>query len=341
MENPILVEVNRGGLLESFHRGAVCIVNSKGEIVFELGNSMQMCYPRSAMKFVQVLPLVELGGIEKFEFTEPELAVMCGSHNAESFHLETVRSILHKIGLSEQHLGCGAQYPSSKRDANALVQTGTKPTAIHNNCSGKHAGMLAICQLLGYDTQNYLDPHHPIQQLILNYVAEMYEWPASKMVCALDGCTAPIYSIPVYHQALCFKNLVDPIQFSEKRQKACKTVLDAISKYPEMVAGTHRYCTDMMKETAPKIIGKTGAEGIFCMSFLDQKYGVCIKIDDGKMLPQYNVAQAILEASGLLSIEQETKLHHYCTSELKNFNQLITGEIRSKTELFAPLKQLF
>lgn len=341
MENPILVEVNRGGLLESFHRGAVCIVNDKGEIVFELGNSMQMCYPRSAMKFVQVLPLVELGGIEKFEFTEAELAVMCGSHNAESFHLETVRSILQKIGLSEQELGCGAQYPSSKRDANALVQTGTKPTAIHNNCSGKHAGMLALCQLLGYDTQNYLDPHHPIQQLILTYVAEMYEWPASKMVCALDGCTAPIYSIPVYHQALCFKNLVDPTQFSEKRQKACKTVLKAISNYPEMVAGTHRYCTDMMKETAPNIIGKTGAEGIFCMSFLDQKYGVCIKIDDGKMLPQYNVAQAILESSGLLSKEQEAKLHPYCTSELKNFNQLITGEIRAKTELFAPLKQLF
>lgn len=341
MENPILVEVRRGGILESFHRGVVCAVNAAGEIIFELGNSNQICYPRSAMKFVQALPLVEMGGIDKFGFTLEEIAIMCGSHNGELDHLRVVRSILKKIGSEESNLGCGSQYPTSKRDADALVRTETKPSAIHNNCSGKHAGMLALCKLLGHDPIEYLDPKHPIQQIILTYVSEMYEYPASKMVCALDGCTAPIYSIPVYHQALCFKNLVDPSQFSTKRQEACGIIVDAITKYPFMVAGSKRYCTDLMEICGPQLIGKTGAEGVFCMSFTEQKIGICIKIDDGKMLPQYNVAQALVEASGLFTKEQIAPLHSYATSELKNFNHLVTGEIVVKPELFNSFGAIF
>lgn len=341
MENPILVEVFRGGLLESFHRGVVCMVDADGEIVFSLGDPMQLCYPRSAMKFVQALPLIELGGIERFGFTNKEIAVMCGSHNGEAAHLETVRSILQKIGLTEECLGCGAQYPTHKRDANELVRTERKPTAIYNNCSGKHAGMLALCVLLGHEVGDYLNPNHPIQLLILDYVEEMYEYSKSKMVCALDGCTAPIYSIPVYHQALCFKNLAEPKQFSESRQLACKTLMAAVSEHPFMVAGSKRYCTDLMEVCAPKIIGKTGAEGVFCMSFTEQKLGVCIKIDDGKMLPQYHVAQALVEASNLFSEEDLEGLHSYAVSDLLNFNQLKTGEIAVKKELFEGVGSLF
>ncbi|OYU96196.1 MAG: L-asparaginase II [Bacteroidetes bacterium B1(2017)] len=341
MENPILVEIYRGGVLESFHRGSVCVVNQIGEIVFSLGNPNQICYPRSAMKFVQAIPLIELGGVEKFGFTLEEIAIFCGSHNGEAKHLEVVRSILNKIEVSEEELGCGSQYPTNKKDSDELVRTNTKPSAIHNNCSGKHAGMLALCKLLNYPTADYLNPKHPIQELILECVEAMYEYPKSKMVCALDGCTAPIYSIPVYNQALCFKNLAEPSAFSEPRQTACKTILEAISAHPFMVAGSKRYCTDMMNLTAPKLIGKTGAEGVFCMSFTEQKLGVCIKIDDGKMLPQYNVAQALLEASGLFGEDIIEKLHSYATSELKNFNKLVTGEITVNTNLFAPFSKVF
>jgi L-asparaginase II len=341
MENPILVDVNRAGLLESFHRGAVCVVDTEGKIVFSLGDPMQLCYPRSAMKFVQALPLIELGGIEKFGLTEKELAVMCGSHNGEFEHLETVRSILSKIGLDDSYLGCGAQYPTHKKDANELVRTEKKPGAIHNNCSGKHAGMLALCVLLGYDVKDYLNPKHPIQTLILDYVEEMYAYPKSKMICALDGCTAPIYSIPVYNQALCFKNLAEPKNFSENRKKACEILIAAISKFPFMVAGSKRYCTDLMEVCAPKIIGKTGAEGIFCMSFTEQKLGVCIKIDDGKMLPQYHVAQAMVEASHLFEENALASLHSYAVSELRNFNHLKTGEMSVRAELFESFGKLF
>jgi L-asparaginase II len=336
--NPILVEVYRNTILESFHRGVVCVVNKDGDVIYREGDVNQICYPRSAMKLLQVLPLIENGGIEKFNFTLEEIAIMCGSHNAEPEHLRVVNSILSKIGLDKESLFCGPQYPSSKRDANALIKKDEKPHHIHNNCSGKHAGMLALCILLGVSTENYIDPTHPIQQLILNACSEMYEYSSEKMTVALDGCSAPIFSVPVYNQALSYKNIVHPIQFNTKRQAACKIIIEAISTYPFMVAGSKRYCTDMMKICAPKIIGKTGAEGIFNIGLTEERIGVCIKIDDGKMLPQYNVAQAFVESTNLFSKEKLTPLEHYRQEPLLNFNKFLTGEIIVREGLFSDLK---
>lgn len=332
--NPILVEVYRAEVLESFHRGVISVVNEKGEILFHAGDVNQVCYPRSAMKLLQVIPLLINGGTERFGFTLEEIAIMCGSHNAEPEHIKVVSSILQKIGLDKEALHCGPQYPSSKRDANALIKANQKPHHIHNNCSGKHAGMLATCILMGWPIEDYIHPEHPLQQAILEICSRMYEYPVEKMVAALDGCSAPIFSVPVYNQALGFKNLVHTEQVAPDLQQACNTILNAISKHPFMVAGTGRYCTDMMNITAPHIIGKTGAEGIFCMAFTKQKLGVCIKIDDGKMLPQYNVAQALIEASGLFTAEQLAPLHRYATEEVTNFNKLVTGEIKVAKGLF-------
>jgi L-asparaginase II len=336
--NPILVEVYRNKVLESFHRGVVCVVDNDGEIIFSEGDVNQICYPRSAMKFLQVLPLIENGGIDRFNFTLEEIAIMCGSHNAESEHLRVVNSILHKIGSDKDKLFCGPQYPTSKKDADELIRKNEKPQHIHNNCSGKHAGMLALCALLGVSSEDYINPNHVIQKMILDVCAEMYEYEKEKMVIAKDGCSAPIFSVPVYNQAVGFKNIVSPEKFSEARKSACKIVIEAISKYPFMVAGSKRYCTDMMQIYAPKIIGKTGAEGIFSLGLTEQKIGVCIKIDDGKMLPQYNVAQAFIEASKLFSDENLQPLHYYKQEELYNFNKFVTGEIKVREGLFENLK---
>lgn len=335
--NPILVEVYRNTVLESFHRGVVCIVDKDGKVIFSEGDIQQVCYPRSAMKLIQVMPLLELGGMEKFVFSLEEIAIMCGSHNAEPDHLRVVNSILHKIGLDKESLKCGPQYPTSKRDADELIRRSDKPHHIHNNCSGKHAGMLALCRLLNYEIEDYLNPNHPIQTLILQYVEEMYEYPKDKMVTALDGCSAPVYSIPIYNQALAFKNLVATDSYSTERKLACKTIVEAMSSYPFMVAGTKRYCSDMMKVCGERIIGKTGAEGVFCMSFLQEQIGVCIKIDDGKMLPQYNVAQALVEATGIFDKEILLPLNIYKQADLSNFNKFTTGEIKVRDGLFEGL----
>jgi L-asparaginase II len=332
--NPVLVEVMRGGVLESFHRGAICIVDENGRIVHSKGNIHQLCYPRSAMKLLQAIPLIVKGGIKKFNFTRKEISVMCGSHNAEAEHLETVRSILTKIGCTEHDLSCGAQYPTYKKDADEMLIQGIKPGPIHNNCSGKHAGMLALCKLMGASIKNYLHAEHPAQQEIRKVCSLFYEYPESEMTIALDGCTAPIFSIPVYNQAIAYKNLVAAKKFGAEYEDACNTIINAISAHPFMIAGSKRYCTEMMNITAPKIIGKTGAEGIFCMTFTGEKLGVCVKIDDGKMQPQYNVAQALVEASGLFSSDQLSPIHHYMQQEIKNFNKLNTGEIRTVKGLF-------
>lgn len=335
--NPILVEVYRGEVLESFHRGVVCVVDKDGKIIYSEGDVQQICYPRSALKLIQVLPLLEHGGMEHFGFTLEEIAIMCGSHNGEPEHQRVVNSILNKIGLDKEHLFCGPQYPTDRQTANSLIKNSEKPHHIHNNCSGKHAGFLAYSVLRGWDTKNYISPEHPLQQEILQTSADFYEYPKEKMNIAYDGCSAPIFSVPVYNQAVGYKNLVHPPQFSDERKKACATVVEAVTKYPFMVAGSKRYCTDMMQITAPKIIGKTGAEGIFSMALPEQKIGVTIKIDDGKMLPQYNVAQRFVEATGMFNKEELAPLQHYQEAEIKNFNKFVSGKITTREGLFEGL----
>jgi L-asparaginase II len=326
--NPILVESSRGNIVESFHRGAICVVNQKKEIIYSIGNPHQLCYPRSAMKFFQQIPLISMGGIEKFGLNLEEVAILCGSHNGESKHVEVVRSILKKGNLTEDDLECGPQEPTLKKDKIQLYQNNLKPSKIHNNCSGKHAGFLLLCRLLQLETKNYISPSHPIQKTIAETCAKFYETPISEMICGIDGCSAPIYGFTLYHQALAYMNLCNPQNFSQKEQYACETVLRSVAQYPFMIAGTHRYCTELMEVSGHKIIGKTGADGVYCFSIPDKKLGIALKIDDGKMGPQYNVAQSLLEQSGLLSVEESKHLHKFALQENKNFGGLNVGEIR-------------
>lgn len=327
VSNPVLVEITRGGVLESFHRGVVCVVDKHRKIVFGLGNVMQVCYPRSALKFFQHIPLITSGAYDSMGFTPEELAIMCGSHNGEDFHVAVVDAILQKSGLTRDHLQCGTQWPSHRGTANRMIRNGEKPQAIHNNCSGKHAGFLALCVYLQLPVSNYLDPQHPVQQQILQVVADYHEYPADQMVTALDGCSAPIFSIPVYHQAIAYMQLGNPDLPDEGYRRANRLICDAVAAHPEMVAGSQRYCTEMMQVCAPQVIGKTGAEGVYSLLFPELHLGCSIKIDDGKMLPQYNVAQALIAASGLFSEAALAPLQHHLQAPVKNYNNLVTGEI--------------
>ncbi len=341
MENPILVEVHRGEIVESFHRGVICVVDENNELLFSMGDIHQMCYPRSSMKFLQHIPLLESGAVLKYGFTLKEIAVMCGSHNSEKMHLETVASILSKIGLSELDLKCGAHLPTLSEDIKDMYQIDKKPTDIYNNCSGKHAGFLAYCMFYNVDTDDYLNPNHPLQQQIKKVCAEMYEVSEESMLAAIDGCSAPVYSVSVLHQAIGYKNLAATYNFSDARKQACALIIEAVKSYPEMVAGTNRYCTDMMRICGDEIVGKTGAEGVYCMSLYNKKIGVCIKIDDGKMLPQYNVAQAIIESLSLFSSEKLTPLHKYLQEDILNWNHLKTGVLKPSVLLLTELNRQF
>jgi L-asparaginase II len=333
MSNPILVEVKRGGVLESFHRGVICIVNQDNKIVYAEGDTQQICFPRSALKFFQQIPLLCSGAVEHFGFTEKEIALFCGSHNGEHQHVDTVRSILSKIGLDESYLLCGPQMPTLKDDQYEIIKGDLKPLRIHNNCSGKHAGFLAYCVYKNWPLENYIDPNHPLHLEILDVISEFHEYPKEKIQQGIDGCSAPIFAFPVFNQAVAYKNLIYPNKFSQAVQKACQIMVDAIVHYPEMIAGEKRYCTDLMRQSEGKLIGKTGADGVYSIGIRGLNLGICIKVDDGKMGPQYNIAQAVIEQLGILSQEANQSLRHYVVQENKNFGGLCTGETLVSTNV--------
>ncbi|MDQ3073647.1 MAG: asparaginase [Bacteroidota bacterium] len=337
-QNPTLVTRYRDLVAESFHRGVICIVDKDKEVIFSAGNIRQMCYPRSAMKFIQMIQLIETGAFKRFGFTVKELAIMCGSHNGEDEHVDVVRGILSKIGLDENDLRCGPQYPTLGSDRNDMICEKLPPGHIHNNCSGKHSGFLAMAIHLGYDIDSYLSPRHPVQKLILKVAEEMYETPRDQMAIGVDGCSAPIFSVPVYNQAVSFRNLVNPEQFSKERKEACAQLVGAALEYPYMIAGKNRYCTELMQALGDRVLGKTGADGVYSMAFVKEQMGVAIKIDDGLMGPQYAVAQKILEASGLFSDEVLAPLRHYMEEPLLNWNRIQTGRSIVNEEVFLTFK---
>lgn len=326
MSNPILVKVNRGDVLESFHRGVICIVDKDNKILYSEGDVEQLCYPRSALKFFQQIPMLISGAVEHFGFTQKEIALFCGSHNGEPQHVETVTSILNKIGLTESDLQCGPQMPTLREDQYNLIKQDIQPRKIHNNCSGKHAGFLAYCIYRNWPIESYIDPSHPLHLEILDVISDFYAYPKEKIKQGIDGCSAPIFAFPVLNQAIAYKNLVHPVQFDENVQNACKTMVDAIVQFPGMIAGSKRYCTDLMRLSEGKLIGKTGADGVYSIGVREHNYGICIKVDDGKMGPQYNIAQAVIEQLGILSDEANESLRQYVHHENKNFGGLVTGD---------------
>jgi L-asparaginase II len=318
--NPILVEVKRGGIVESFHRGVICVVDEKGEIVYSKGDHQQVCFPRSALKYVQHIPLISSGIFEHFGFTNSDLALMCGSHNGEDFHVLGVQNLLKRLKFDDDILLCGPQNPSRKSDWISLIKKDLNPTCLHNNCSGKHAGFLAYNAYHGTDARAYLSSHSPLQKQIKQTVAKFAEIQESELVEGIDGCSAPTFAMPVYNQALIYKNLIAPgSQFNTEEKKAAQKVVDAVTAFPEMVAGTKRYCTDIMKITQGRIVGKTGADGVYCLAIPEKKWGISIKVDDGKMGPQYQIAQALLSHFNLLTEEETALLNPYKEFDILNF----------------------
>jgi len=327
--NPILVESYRGEVLESFHRGVVCLVNERGDIIDGIGDVTQLCYPRSSLKLFQHIPLLMSGAVEKYQLTLEEIALMCGSHNGEKKHIEIATTILQKAGLKASSLQCGVQMPTLKEDIKHLYQSDLSASSLHNNCSGKHAGFLLYCVYKGYDIKGYLDLKHPLQQEILNVASQFYEYDKASTKSGIDGCSAPIFAYPVYNQAVAYKNLVSPTTALQGYKKALELIVEAVTQFPYMIGGKNRYCTQLMELAGDRVIGKTGADGVYCLALRKKKWGLTIKIDDGKMGPQYLVVQNILENLNIFTDLEKQEMLQYCSETMKNFGQMVTGELRA------------
>jgi L-asparaginase II len=334
-----LVEVRRGDTVESVHYGAIAVVDDGGREIASVGDPASIVLLRSAAKPVQALPLLQSGGAERFGLRDDEIAVMIGSHNGEPIHVAAVRTILGRIGLDESALQCGAHPPYHRPAARALRRAGAEPTALHNNCSGKHAGMLAQAVQMGAPVASYLEADHPVQVRIRRLVESICGLEAGEARVAIDGCSAPTFAVPLRGAALMYARLVVPEAVTPGHGEAARRAVAAMRRHPEMVAGTDRLCTDLMRAGSHGLIAKIGAEGIYGLAFErdGRGYGVALKIADGDgVRGRFSAALEAVRRLGALAPEAAADLRARFVGEVRNHRGLIVGRVETVFDLAAP-----
>lgn len=336
-KNPVLVELLRGGLVESRHVGAVAVSDAEGQLLLAIGDVQRPVFPRSAVKALQAIPLVESGAADAFGLTEEELAVACASHSGDAVHVEAVRSLLAKAGLDEGYLACGAHWPVSERASRALVQSGRPPRPVHNNCSGKHAGMLAACIQLGFDPRGYERPDHDVQILIAGIISETCGAALQRDRMAIDGCSVPTWGLPLSALARGFARLGTGEKLSTARAGAAERLRHACFAAPVLVAGEGRFDTRIMAGLAPDVFSKGGAEGVHCAALPGLGLGIAIKIDDGA---KRATERALIEVLAALFPPAREVLTEEFESEILNWRGTNVGRISASELLLRELDRL-
>lgn len=298
MANPILVEVTRGELVESVHRGAVAIADASGALRFSLGDVESPVYPRSSLKPVQALPLVESGAADAFGLGDKELALACASHSGEPMHTERVAAWLAKIGCRESDLACGPHAVRYEPVAEAMIREGRKPTRLHNNCSGKHTGFLTMARHWNIATAGYERHDHPVQQAVAKALGEL-SGITEPLPWGIDGCTAPNFALPLAAFARALAKFADPSSLAESRAKAVRRLVQAMMAHPELVAGSGRSDTILMRAAKGRAATKAGAEAYYAAVIPESGLGIALKIDDGAGRGAETAIASILETLGL------------------------------------------
>lgn len=296
MEHPVLVEVLRGGVAESFHRGAVAVVDAAGGVLGEWGDIDVPVFPRSAVKVLQALPLIESGAAERFGLGDEALALACASHSGEPEHTMVAAAVLASLGLDHLALECGTHAPKHEPAANALAAAGLLPNALHNNCSGKHAGFVCLaCHLAdGSDhkaaARSYIHREHPAMREVTAALAAATGFDLATAPQGVDGCSIPTFGIPLRHLALAFARVATGHGLRPGYARAAKRLREAVAKAPFMVGGTQRFDTEVMQAFGERVFCKIGAEGVYCAALPERGVGIALKIDDG----QARAAQAVM-----------------------------------------------
>ncbi|SFP71469.1 asparaginase [Mesorhizobium sp. NFR06] len=281
MANPVLVEVTRGAVVESAHRGAVAVFAADGKPVLEIGDTERPVFPRSAVKAIQALPLVESGAADAYGFGNRELALACASHSGEPVHVELAKAMLAKAGLDRNALECGAHWPSSHDATIALARAGGVPNALHNNCSGKHSGFLCTCVHAGIAHGGYVKAGHALQEMVRDAMQSVTGAAHDVDHCGTDGCSIPTYAVPLKSFAQGFARMATGRGFAPERSRAAKRLLSACMAEPFLVAGTGKADVALMQAAPGRIFVKTGAEGVYCAALPELGLGIALKCDDG------------------------------------------------------------
>lgn len=322
---PIAIEVRRGDRVESRHRASLAVADHTGRLVLAVGEVDRPVYPRSAIKPLQALPLVERGAADAFGLGDAELALACASHGGEPEHLALVRAWLERLGLDERGLGCGAHPPLHGPSAERLIAAGSRPTRLHNNCSGKHAGMLTLARHLGAPLEGYARPDHPVQLLIHDTLAAFTDGRLEKPP-AIDGCGVPTWAIPLSALATAFARFAAPDDLPPQRAAAARRIARAMLRRPFLVAGTGRLCTALL-EKGGGLLAKTGAEGVYVATLPERGLGLALKVEDGAGRAAEPALLAALEALGWLPAAAAAALEPFARPILRNHAGEVVGRI--------------
>ena len=325
-DNPPLVRLWRGGEVESQHRGAWCLVDTHGNVVEGAGDFAAPYYARSSVKCLQALPLLETGAADARGYGTEELALALASHDAEEIHTRRVAALLARMGLSADDLRCGPQPPGSAEARARLKDAGEKPCALHNNCSGKHAGFLALALHLGVPKESYLDPASASQRLVRDAVLEMAGLDDDELQTAVDGCSAPTFRLPLCSLATAFARVATPGRLAPARKAACERMLDAVARHPELIAGTKkRICTDIARATQGRLFPKIGGEAVYALGARGKDLALALKIDDGDNRALHALLVALLERFQLADAGELAQLEPWRERTLRNWAGLAVG----------------
>ena len=327
MGNPVLVEVTRGPLVESRHRGAVAVSDAAGRSMLAIGDVGVPVFPRSAIKALQAIALVEGGAADRYGFGDEDLALACASHSGEPAHIAGVARMLAKSGLDASALRCGAHWPISQSAAYALARTDT-PSALDNNCSGKHAGFLCLACAMGADTAEYFRPQHPVQRQVRAVLENFTGAVLGEEVCAIDGCSVPTWAMPLQNLAHGFAKFGTGHGLAPTRAAAAARLRQACAAKPWFVAGTGRFCTEIMELFGERAFVKTGAEGVYCGALPRQGFGIAIKCDDGAARAAQAVMAATIARFLPLDAAERAALAPLMQPVLRNWNGFEVGAIR-------------
>lgn len=325
--NPVLAEVTRGNWVENRHRGAFCIVDAKGSILASAGDIERPTFPRSAIKAMQALAMFQSGAVEKFGLDDEAIALACASHNGEPEHVAAVERFLDKIGCSIDDLECGVQPPTDSKARKALAASGSKPTAIFNNCSGKHTGMLAVAKALGVPTKGYSAREHTVQKLVRTSVEAVIGESLTTDRCGTDGCSIPTWAAPLNVFAQGFARMASGNDLSPELENASKRIFDAATAHPFLVRGTNTLDTDLMTAFEGRLMIKIGADGVYCGALRDTGIGFALKVDDGSLKVAEVIASAMLLSITHPKGKEFTVLENYATHTLSNWRKIEVGQI--------------
>ena len=326
----LIVNETRGDVVDLQYYGHIALVDASGKKLWGVGDPNRVTYSRSSAKPMQAIPVIESGAADRYGITQEELAVMCASHAGDDGHVQAVVSILEKAGLHEGYLQCGSHEPMSADMMAKHRNESITPVAVHNNCSGKHAGMLITAKALGGNIKDYYRPEHPIQEEITRIIAQTCDHDAAHIKLGVDGCGVPVHAMPLHKFAHGYARMSVPQVLGPDREKTAQRITSAMINNPWMVGGTNNFTSELMKMFGDRLFCKYGANAFFAIGLKESGIGIAMKIEGGQSCAIPLASVAVLEKISAISAEEADsarKLNSYLSAKyVKNHRGEIIGQ---------------